>query len=297
MSDHHFVSLAHRSLIAIEGEDRKSFLQGLVSNDVTKAAPDRALYGAFLTPQGKFLHEFFIAELDGALLLETDASRRDDFLKRLGLYRLRSKVAIAPAERLRVFGLIGDDAAAALRLPEEPGAASPLAGGLVMVDPRLPTAGLRAWLPEGGEAALSAAGFTRAEPTAWDSLRIGLGLPDGSRDLVPEKTLLLESGFDELHGIDWQKGCYLGQELTARTKYRGLVKKRLMPVEIKGPAPQPGTPVLLGKDEAGEMRSHAGGRGLAMIRLDALERLDKEGAELHAGAAVLRPRKPDWARF
>ena len=89
----------------------------------------------------------------------------------------------------------------------------------------------------------------------------------------------------------------MGQELTARTKYRGLVKKRLMPVEIEGPAPQPGTPVLLGKDEAGEMRSHAGGNGLAMIRLEVLERLGKEGGELHAGAAVVKPRKPDWAAF
>jgi folate-binding protein YgfZ len=117
-------------------------------------------------------------------------------------------------------------------------------------------------------------------------------VPDGSRDLPVEKAILLENGFDELHGIDWQKGCYMGQELTARTRYRGLVRKRLLPVEIDGPLPASGTPVMAGDKEAGEMRSGIDGLGLALLRL---EHLDK--GPLTAGGATLTPRKPDWVKF
>ena len=297
MTQRHIIALAHRALISVGGEDRRSFLQGLVSNDVGKVGADRAIYGAFLTPQGKFLHEFFMAEQDGLLLLETELARRADFIKRLGLYKLRSKVTIAAVDHLRVWTAIGDGAATALAMPEQAGAAKPLAGGLVLVDPRLAAAGLRAWLPEGAEICLETAGFELGEPPEWDALRIGLGLPDGSRDMVPDKAILLEHGFDELNGVDWKKGCYLGQELTARTKYRALIRKRLLPVEIKGPAPEPGTAVVLGETEAGEMRSHAGNVGLAVLRLDALELLAKDGGELRAGAARLIPRKPAWAVF
>ncbi len=297
MTQRHYIHLAHRALIAVSGDDRKTFLQGLISNDVAKVGPDSAIYGAFLTPQGKFLHEFFMAEQDGVLLLETELTRRADFIKRLGPYKLRSKVSIAPLDNLQVLAAIGDDAPAALDLPARPGATKPLAGGLVLVDPRLAAAGLRAWLPEGAEISLETAGFEAGEPPAWDALRIRLGLPDGSRDMAPDRALLLENGFDELNGVDWKKGCYLGQELTARTKYRGLIRKRLLPVEIRGPAPIPGTPVLLGDSEAGEMRSHAGNVGLALLRLDSLDLLAKDGGELRAGAAQLIPHKPDWAVF
>ena len=129
-------------------------------------------------------------------------------------------------------------------------------------------------------------------PADYDRLRLSLGVPDGSRDLPVEKAILLENGFDELNAIDWNKGCYMGQELTARTRYRGLVRKRLMPVAIAGEAPAPGTPLMLGDKEAGEMRSALGDVGLAMVRLEALG----QGA-LAAGAARLSPRKPDWAKF
>lgn len=289
------VPLAHRALIAVTGEDRVTFLQGLVSNDVSRAGADRALWSAFLTPQGRFLHEFFIAAHGDALILETEAARRADLIRRLSPYRLRSKVAIAALDDLRVFALVGEGAAGAAGLTNEPGAATAFAGGLAFVDPRLAEAGLRAWLPAGAEAALAAAGFVAGDLADWDAARIRLGLPDGSRDLVPEKSILLENGFDELHGVDWQKGCYLGQELTARTKYRGLVRKRLMPVEIEGPAPEAGTPVLFGEAEAGEMRSSVEGAGLALIRLEQFARLKSTGGAMTAGAAKLLPRRPDWA--
>jgi folate-binding protein YgfZ len=297
MAQRYSIPLAQRSLLSIGGDDRRAFLQGLVSNDVTKTSAERALYGAFLTPQGKFLHELFLAEHGDALLLDTETDRRPDFAKRLSIYKLRSKIVISQPDDWIVYSLLGEDAAAAVGLPNEPGAAKPFAGGLVFVDPRLPAAGLRAWLPVGAEPALAEAGFTPAEVSVWDEARIGLGLPDGSRDMPPDKAILLENGFDELNGVDWKKGCYLGQELTARTKYRGLVRKRLLPVEIDGPAPQPGAPILLGEVEAGEMRTHCGGVGLALIRLEQFEQWSRDGGELRVGEALLRPRKPDWATF
>ncbi len=302
MSDLAYHLLPDRALIAIGGEDRLAYLQGLVSNDVAKATPGRALWSAFLTAQGRFLHEFFVAETDGALVLETEAARRADLLRRLSMYRLRSKVTIAALDGRRIYALTGAGAARALGLHGGAGAAMHFGGGLAFVDPRLAEAGLRAWLPgeNGGgaaESALRAAGFAAAPAEDWDALRIRLGLPDGSRDLVPEKAILLENGFDELNGIDWQKGCYLGQELTARTKYRGLVRKRLMPVEIEGPAPAPGTELTLAGAEAGEMRSSARGIGLALVRLEQFERALAEGAALTAGESQLRPRKPAWAVF
>ena len=142
-------------------------------------------------------------------------------------------------------------------------------------------------------AALQGAGLAPAGPTDYDALRIRLGVPDGSRDLEVERSTLLENGFDELGGIDWDKGCFMGQELTARTKYRGLVKKRLVPVEIDGPAPAPGTPVTADGKDAGVVRSVADGLGLglALIRLEHLE------APLSAGAARLTVRKPAWMKI
>src|SRR5207244_12394433 len=135
--------------------------------------------------------------------------------------------------------------------------------------------------------------FTQADFTGWDRHRLALGVPDGSRDLVPDKSILLEAGFDELNGVDWQKGCYVGQELTARTKYRGLIKKRLFPVHIEGPAPPPGTMVTAEGRDAGEIRSSRDGEGLALLRLEAVD----SGRRLMADPATLTPRAPTRRRM
>lgn len=293
-----FIPLPHRSLLSLTGEDRVTFLQGLVSCDVTRAGDGQALWGAFLTPQGKFLHDFLLFATDDRLYLDTETERRADFLRRLGLYRLRARVTITAEDSLRAVAVQGPDAGPDLGrallagLPRE---------SLVFADPRLAEAGLRVWLPgispSDAAAPLTGAGLTERPFADWDSHRIALGLPDGSRDMVPDKALLLENGFDELRGVDWQKGCYMGQELTARTKYRGLVKKRLMPVAISGAVPEPGTLLLQQGMEAGEMRSACGQTGLALIRLDAYARFQESGAPLTAGATRVVPRKPDWAVF
>lgn len=286
-----------RGVIAVEGPDSREFLQGLISNDVRRVTEEQAIYAALLTPQGRYLHDFFVAVVGDTLLLDCEAVRRDDLKRRLSIYRLRSKVTLADAtDRLAVALVFGGNALERLGLPGEPGRARRLGDGLVYVDPRLPGLGARALLPHDSAAdLLREAGFAPGDPDLYDRLRLGLGVPDGSRDLPIEKAILLENGFDELHGVDWQKGCYIGQELTARTKYRGLVRKRLLPVEIEGPAPEPGTKLMLGDQEVGEMRSAVDGLGLAMIRLEHFETASADGAT--AGAARVKPRRPDWASF
>lgn len=296
MSDKVFVRLEQRAVLEVGGEDRRAFLQGLVSNDMNKVAGDRAVFTALLTPQGKFLYDLFVVELGNVFLIEAEAARIEDLRKKLSMYKLRSQVTVAVAANMAVFAVLGDGAASAFDLDPEAGAATEFAGGSVFVDPRLAGAGLRALLPaDGGPRVLEANDFKPAPFPVWDEARIRLGLPDGSRDLEVDKAILLENGFEELNGVDFNKGCYMGQELTARTKYRGLIRKRLMPVEIDGPVPGSGTPLHLGEAEAGEMRSACGNVGLALVRLEQFRA--EGGAGLTAGGARLIAAKPKWAVF
>ena len=224
--------LPDRAVLALAGADRVAFLQGLVSNDVTEAVAGRAVWAALLTPQGKWLADFFILAAPDRLLLDVDAAQAEDLLRRLARYRLRAAVTLSACPDWAVYA-------------------------------------------------------------AWDRHRLALGLPDGARDLEADKSVLLEAGFDELHGVSWTKGCYMGQELTARTRYRGLVKRRLVPVAIAGPAPAPGAPILRADTgaEAGTMRSARDGAGLALLRLDAL------AAPLRCGGATMVAHPPGWMRL
>src|SRR5262249_4845032 len=268
-----------------------------VSNDVRTVAADRVVYAALLTPQGRYLHDFFIAAVGETLYLDCEGARRDDLRRRLSIYRLRSKVALAEASADFVVALLfGAHLAAGFGLGDEPGAARPWEGGVVYIDPRLPELGARAILPraQAGEL-LARVGLVPGEAADYDRLRLALGFPDGSRDLPVEKAILLENGFDELHGIDWENGCYMRQELTARTKYRRPVRKRLLPVRIDRPLPAAGTSVPTGDKEDGEVRSGSGAAGLALLRLEYLEGL--QAGALACGGSRLTPRKPSWAKF
>jgi folate-binding protein YgfZ len=287
-----FAALPARALLSVTGPEARPFLQGLISNDIEKAAPDRAIHAALLTAQGKYLHDFFIAVRgDGALLIDCEAARRDDLKKRLTIYKLRSKATIEALDGWNVFAAWGDGALSTLSLGADAGAATALGQGIAFVDPRLAALGARMLLP--GDDADMPAGFTATDADAYDRWRLSHGVADGSRDLEPEKSILLESNFEELNGVDFNKGCYVGQELTARTKYRGLVKKKLVPVELSGAAPEPGTQIMLDGKDAGTMRSARDGHGLALLRLDAL---NAANGALTAGDARLIPRLPDWMR-
>ncbi len=299
MASPRYVLLEDRGVLEITGADRVTFLQGLVSNDVRKVGPERAIYSALLTPQGKYLHDFFLVQQGEAILLEGEHARLPDLEKRLSMFKLRSKVALRDISGdVVVAAAFGGGAGTKLGLSAEIGAATSFSGGTAYVDPRLFELGARLILPRSaGASALDAAAFARAEPADYDRLRLSLGVPDGSRDLVVEKAILLEAGFDELHGVDWDKGCYMGQELTARTKYRALIKKRLLPVKVEGTLPQPGTTIMLDGQDAGEIRSGRGDLALALLRLEAVEQAASAAAPLKAGAATVTPIKPSWARF
>jgi folate-binding protein YgfZ len=243
-----FVRLPNRAVLRLSGPDRQAFLQGLVSNDVNAAAPNQAVYSCLLTPQGKFLHDFFLYADGESLLIECEADRRADLMQKLRMYKLRSKIELAQDEfsAFAVFGAI-DDAVSA-------------------PDPRTPILGTRVLLANGEPNLLE------VPYDIYDRLRIAHAVPDGSRDMEVGKAVLLENNIDLLNGIAWEKGCYTGQELTARTKYRGLIKKRLMPVRLSGTMPEIGTPLIAGGSEIGEIRSHNGDVALALMRFEAVRK-------------------------
>lgn len=288
MAERVYAELPARGVLEVAGEDRVGFLQGLVSNDVAKVSPQRAIYAALLTAQGRYLFDFFIIARGDALYLDAEAARLAELQRRLSIYKLRAKVALSDASaHFAVAAAWGDGASDALGLAGV-GAATAFAGGIAYADPRLASLGARFIVPRDSEAAIAAAGFARSDDAAYDRHRLALGIPDGTRDLPVEKALLIEAGFDELNGIDWQKGCYMGQEITARMKYRALAKKRVLPVTVEGAMPAPGTVVTREGNEAGEMLSGRDGCALALLRLDALD-----GA-LVAGGARVTPLKPAW---
>jgi tRNA-modifying protein YgfZ len=260
--------LPERGVIAVEGDDRVAFLQGLVSNDVATARLGHAVWAALLTAQGKWLADFFVFAEAGALLLDCEAAQIPDLIQRLSRYRLRMKATLRAAPEYLVH----------VAWPGRPDV-----GGIAAPDPRLPDFAWRILATE----PLAAT----ATPDDWDRYRLQAGLPDGSRDMEPDRSILLEAGFDELAGVSWSKGCYMGQELTARTKYRGLVKRRLVPVTIDGPVPPPGSPVLKNGVDVGMMRSGRDGIGLASLRLNAME------GTLHCGQARLAAKIPAWMRL
>jgi folate-binding protein YgfZ len=282
MASLHYTLLPHRSVIAVDGPDRAEFLQGLISNDTTKVGHGQAIWAALLTPQGRFLNDMFVVEDgSGTFLMETERERAPALARKLKMYTLRSKVTVEDrSAAMDVAVVFGPDAGKVL----------PVAGATAYVDPRLPELGVRVLAPVGQTAALL--GLTEAPVADYEAMRLRLGVPDGSRDLPVEKALLLESGFDELHGVDWKKGCYMGQELTARTKYRGLIKRRLFPVRIEGPLPPSGAPVHRNGKEVGEIRSGQGDRALAMLQIDAAA----DGA-LTADGATLFPERPAWMQI
>lgn len=234
MSKPFYATLKDRGLIHIEGEDRKTFLQGLVSNDVSKAHPHRPVYACLLTPQGKFLHDFFVHDGDRFLLIDCEGgARAKDLYERLLKFRLRAKVTLSVEERVPVYAVFG----------AEDG----------VPDPRREALGRRSFeKPDLEEQSFE----------TWDQIRIRACVPDGSRDMEIERSTLLECHIDTLNGVDWNKGCYMGQELTARMHYRGLAKKHLYTVRTDDAFPAPFTDLPNG----GSMRSSSSGVGIALLR-------------------------------
>jgi folate-binding protein YgfZ len=243
---------ASRRLVTLTGADALTFLQGLVSNDVRRLDQPGIVYAALLTPQGKYLADFFVVNTGKALLLDLPEGLADTTLRRLSMYRLRADVQMAPA------------ALAVTR-----GTGAPPEGALP--DPRHPALGWRHYgapLPE--------------IDVDWDALRVEHMIPETGIELIPDETFILEAGFEALNGVDFRKGCYVGQEVTARMKHKTELRKGLTRLRIEGAAPV-GTPILM-KDgrEAGTLYTQSGGRALAHMRFDRMD------APLTAGEARLR---------
>jgi len=292
----YYTTLSSRGLIHLEGPERHDFLQGLITNDMNMFAPGKALYTCLLTPQGKFLHDFFVSVGDDFTLLECEGgARAQDLFGRLNKYRLRSDVQISVEENVPVYVIFGDQNA-----PGYP-------------DPRHPEMGFRSFeKPKDIE----------EKPfDEWDCHRIRLGIPDGSRDMIPDKSTLDEANIKKWNGVSYEKGCYVGQELTARMKHRGLGKKHLYPImssrlspmssrlspmssrlsptssrrrpgssrlkekdpssRKRGPRrddenyklPAPGAEIHINGKSVGEMRSSCGDVGMALLKDDYLDLL------------------------
>ncbi len=257
-----WVSLSRRRILSLSGNDARPFLQGLITNDIDGIAPSRAIYAALLTPQGRFLHDFFIAQCGDRLFVDTDMDHLPDLLKRLGMYRLRAKVDIRDESgQWRVIALPGDSGRAISR--------EPWPGCVIFADPRDPALGSRIILPaDFADTVIGSKEYCEVDFNVYERLRISRGVPDGAVDCIQDKTLALEGRLDECNGISFEKGCYVGQEVTTRMKHRNLVKRSLVPVSFDGPPPEPGSPVTSDDLDAGEIRSGVDGLALAMVRLD-----------------------------
>ncbi len=263
--------LTDRSIIRIVGSEARPWLQGLITNNVDLVSETRSIYSALLTPQGKILFDFFVLQDGDDLLLDVEAERRAEFIKRLILYKLRSDVSL-DAEDLVVVAIYGSDAIEKMGLSEfGSGTTEKSFGGHAFIDPRDARLGLRV---VGSQTAVSdeldAAMIKLADDEQYHSLRISLGVPNASADLVPDKAFVLESNLDRFNGVDFDKGCFIGQEVTARTKHRGNVRKSIMRVRAEGLLPEPGEAIKAGDVEIGTLLSGVGSIGLALVRTDRL---------------------------
>ncbi|MFN4099129.1 MAG: YgfZ/GcvT domain-containing protein [Pararhodobacter sp.] len=239
-----------RALLRVAGPDRVKFLQGLVTQDMGRVMRDGIGYAALLTPQGKLIADFFLVAEPEAVLVDVAAGLAGELATRLGMFKLRSKVTIEPVE-----------------LPVTRGT-GPLPAG-ARADPRDPALGWR----------LYGAALTQGEAPDWDAIRIAARVPESGAELLPGESFILELGFERLHGVDFRKGCFVGQEVTARMHHKTTLRRRLTAVQVSAPVPA-GTPVLMEDGrEAGVLYTQSGGRGLALIRLD------RAGGPLTAGAA------------
>ena len=236
--------VGNRGLLLLQGDDVRPFLQGIITNDITKLTPEKSLYAAMLTPQGKFLYDFFLYDFEGGIVLEYYKPKETDIIKKLTMYRLRSKVTFTPLNDYAVVA--GWDGASGLN------------------DPRDARMGARFVTKEATKNTASA--------EEYHQRRIGFTVPEMPDDLVSEESFPLPCNLEEINAIDYKKGCYVGQEVTARSKYRGNIRKKIFTVEFKGTAPQAGTAIAAEGKTIGTMLSSTGNIGLAQLEIEAAEK-------------------------
>jgi tRNA-modifying protein YgfZ len=269
--------LGDRAILSVSGAEARVFLNGLVTNDIEKCKSGAPLYAALLTPQGRILYDFIVATSPQGIYLDAAAGEINGLVGRLLMYRLRSKVDIALRSDLGVAALWGEDSAVAAA----PGIAAP--------DPRLARLGWRIIAPRDELRA-----FAESYPHGdYASHRLALGVPD-SADIGSDRTFALDAGFEELHGVSFRKGCYVGQEVTARMKHRATARRRFYIVEADGALPAPGTTIAAAGRDIGTMAMGKDGMGLALVRLDRVAEAVMANAAFTAAGAPVRLKKPEW---
>jgi folate-binding protein YgfZ len=265
--------LEDRGVVSVSGADATAFLQGLLTNDVERLGPSEARYAALLTPQGKILFDMIAVRAPGeepSYLIECSATQAADLAKRLGFYKLRAKVAVAD---------VSADRAVVAFWGAKP---ATVAEGVLYADPRDPRLGWRGILPRPIAAAIGS-----EHVSEYEGLRIAVGAPKGGLDFAYADAFPHDANFDLLHGVDFDKGCYVGQEVVSRMKHRGTARKRIARVKLSGPAPAPGTPVMDGQLAVGALGSSSGREALALLRLDRAEEAMAAGRTLRAGGIGL----------
>ncbi len=273
--------LSDRGVLRVRGADARKFLQGVITNNLDKAEEGAAVHTGLLSPQGKILFDFFVVPHGGDILIEAAKDTLAELAKRLGFYRLRAQVEIAEAPEYDVAAVWDGTPT----LPDE---------AIAFDDPRLQALGMRVLLPDG--AAISRLACAEASEDAYHARRIMLGVPEGGRDYALGDTFPHEALFDQLNGVDFKKGCFVGQEVVSRMEHRGTTRKRVVPVEGDGPLLS-GTEVKAGGLPLGTIGSVAGTRGLALLRLDRAADAASKGTALTAGDATITLSRPAFAGF
>ncbi len=282
MSHCHASLLPSRAVLRIGGADAGKFLQGLITNDIGKAQGANGVHASLLTPQGKVLFDFFIATDGDGFLVDVAREKARELVQRLGFYRLRAAVEIGEDSSREVAACWGGS-------PSQPG------GAIVYADPRLPALGYRAFLPHGTDSA--ALGCEAATEQDYHAFRISQGVPEGGRDYAFGDIFPHEALFDQLNGVDFKKGCFVGQEVVSRMEHRGTARKRIVPVEGGEALPDPGTSIEARGVPIGTLGSVSGSSGLALIRLDRAEEALARGETLAAGGVKIALRRPAFAGF
>jgi folate-binding protein YgfZ len=270
--------LADRAVLRLSGKDRTSFLQGLVTADVAGLAAGAARWAALLTPQGKILFDFLVLEQGDAYLVDCARQQLEELKQRLVFYKLRAALAIEPVSGVRVAAL-------------PPGGSLDMPSAVVFADPRVREMGNRAIISDDYASAMG-----DADAGEYRARRIALGIPDSVEDIGSGALFPHEANLDQLVGVSFSKGCYVGQEVVSRMEHRGTARSRILPVT--GDAPLgPGSVTSGSGRSLGQILSTADRRGLALIRLDRLAEALEAGDPIRAGAAAIKVEKPGWAKF
>ena len=280
--------LPERGVVKVAGDDARRFLNGLVTNDMAKIAPGAACFAALLTPQGKIIVDFIVAEASpedgGGFFLDAPRALVPALIEKLNFYKLRAKVTVEDLSNALGVMAVWDGQASSDY-------------GLCYADPRLPALGTRILLPPDLVAEAAAdLGASLTEPEIYDAHRIALGVPRGGHDFSYSDTFPHEADMDQLAGVDFDKGCYIGQEVVSRVEHRASARNRVVPVTFEF-APIAGLPVQAGDKPVGMIGSSANGRGLALLRLDRVADALATATPLTAGGVAIHVVKPAWAKF